>query len=67
MKFDFKKAADAIVPSLTNSWKHAVAGAGVGGLFTFSVGGAIAGAIVGGLSNAAVEVYKAGTSAPSIG
>ena len=67
MKFDFKKAAEAIVPSLTNSWKHAVAGAGVGFAGTFSLGGAIVGAIVGGLSDTAVNVYKAGTSAPSVG
>ena len=55
MKFDFKKAADAVVPALTNSWQQAVAGAGLG-ILTFSVGNAIAGAVFGGLSNTAVEV-----------
>lgn len=65
MKFDFKKAAGAIVPSLVNSWQHAVAGAVLGGL-TFDLGNAVTGAIVGGLANTAVELYKVGTGGPSV-
>lgn len=61
MKYDFKKAADAILPSLTNSWKQAVSGAAFGFVGTgFGVAGAAAGFVLGGLANAGVEVFQAG-------
>jgi len=67
MKFDFQKAAQAFVPSLTQSYKHAAAGAGVGFLFSgFSVGGAIVGGLLGGASDTLVNMYEAGKGGPSL-